>query len=329
MYIQRALRAFLAIGLGFGLLAGCGGGGYGGGGSSNPPASLTISVDPATITLGQSATVTWTSNAPCTASGDWAGSRSPSGSEMVTPTATGNFTYTLVCRGEGYGSSERESTTLTVDPAAMAGLFIGDSCCVASDEFKVAGLANDAGDYRFMLLGAHFVGKSGAAPTAYATCDMCLAGARIDDANAFRMLRIAPGISATATVRAPRRAAGPAALRISVPYDLASGRPARAADLAGIYTTYLGTGYTLTITIDAAGAVMGTDTNGCSLRGRASAVRAGVNNFRMALDVGTCGNRSGRYDGNAALNFDSSGRPTGLFLSASNAKAAIGWRLSR
>jgi hypothetical protein len=178
MDIRRTLRSLFAMGLVFGLLAGCGGSGYGGGGS-NPPASLTISVDPSTITLGQSATITWTSNAPCTASGDWSGTKSQTGSEMATPSATGSFTYTLICRGGGYGSSELESTTLMVNPAAaMAGLWIGDSCCVASDEFEAAGLTNDAGDYRFLLLGTHYIGKAGAGPIAYATCDTCLAGRR-------------------------------------------------------------------------------------------------------------------------------------------------------
>jgi len=328
MNIQFSPRAFFAVGL-VGLLAGCGGG-YGGGGGSNPPASLTISIEPSTITLGQSATITWNSNAPCTASGDWSGSKSMSGTEVVTPSATGSFTYTLVCRGEGYGSSERESTTLTVNPAAaMAGLWIGDSCCVASEEFKAAGLTDDAGDYRFLLLGTHYIGKAGAAPVAYATCDNCLAGLRADDASAFRMLSITPGVEAIASVRAPPGTPGFEAYLISAKFDPASRRPSRLADLGGSYTTYLGTGYTLTITIDAAGEVMGTDTNGCSLKGKASAVSPGANNFRMALSVGNCGSRSGRYDGNAALTIDGSGRPNGLFLSASNSKAAIGWRLSR
>ena len=55
MNIQFSLRALFAVGL-VGLLAG-GGGGYGGGGGPiHPP--LTISVEPSTITLGQSATIT-------------------------------------------------------------------------------------------------------------------------------------------------------------------------------------------------------------------------------------------------------------------------------
>ena len=49
------------------VLVACGGGG---GGSSMAPATATISLTPATITLGQSATLTWSTNGTsCTASG--------------------------------------------------------------------------------------------------------------------------------------------------------------------------------------------------------------------------------------------------------------------
>ena len=106
-------------GLTVGLLAACGGGGYGGGGGdSNPPATLSLSVEPTTITLGQSATLTWTTNgASCTAGGAWSGTKSAGGSEDVTPTETGTLTYTLTCAGGGYGESQVAMATLTVDPA--------------------------------------------------------------------------------------------------------------------------------------------------------------------------------------------------------------------
>ena len=107
-------------GLCFSLLAGCGGGGYGGGGSNPPAATGSISVSPMTITLGQSATVTWTSNgSACVASGAWSGAKAGSGSETVTPTATGTFMYTLTCSGGGYRESGDISTALTV--TAMSG----------------------------------------------------------------------------------------------------------------------------------------------------------------------------------------------------------------
>lgn len=99
------------------LLASCGGGYGGGGGTSR--ASVSISVNPPTITLGQSATLTWSSNAgACTASGEWTGTKPAVGSETVTPTRTGMLTYSLVCTGGGYNDSDTLSTTLTVNPAA-------------------------------------------------------------------------------------------------------------------------------------------------------------------------------------------------------------------
>lgn len=57
-----------------GIIAGCGGVG-----STTQP-TVTVSVSPATITLGSSATLTWSSTNPtsCTPSGDWSGrSRGP------------------------------------------------------------------------------------------------------------------------------------------------------------------------------------------------------------------------------------------------------------
>lgn len=118
--MKTCLAVFRVVlpGLTVGLLAACGGGGYGGGGDSNPPATLSLSVEPTTITLGQSALLTWTTNGTsCTAGGAWSGTKSAGGSEDVTPTETGTLTYTLTCAGGGYGESQRASATLTVDPA--------------------------------------------------------------------------------------------------------------------------------------------------------------------------------------------------------------------
>jgi uncharacterized protein (TIGR03118 family) len=52
------------------------------------------------------------------ATGAWSGTKAPSGTEEVTPTATGTLTYSLVCSGGGYGESSTRSATLTVNPAA-------------------------------------------------------------------------------------------------------------------------------------------------------------------------------------------------------------------
>jgi uncharacterized protein (TIGR03118 family) len=100
-------------------LAGCGGGGYGGG-SGNPAPTASLTVEPTTITIGQSATLTWSSNqgTSCTASGAWNGTQQPTGTAEVTPTATGAVTYTLACSGDAYSGSATQSVTLTVQAAS-------------------------------------------------------------------------------------------------------------------------------------------------------------------------------------------------------------------
>jgi hypothetical protein len=327
MNIRSTTLARVATLLGAGLLMSCGGGSYGGGGS-NPPASLTISISPTTITLGQSATVTWTSNAPCTASGAWSGTKAASGSETVTPAQTGILTYTLICRGSGYRESSSESAALTVNPAALAGLWSGDACCMESNSFPVTGITSASGDYRFLALGMHYVGKAGAAPVAYATCGSCLAGERVADRHEFKLLAITPRELAHESISTLDRMAQRGIVEFSVPYDQAFERPWGIANLQGIYTTSQGTGYTLTIVVDAAGRLSGVDTNGCDLQGEISNRSRGFNYHDVVLDVSRCGKRSGRYDGMAAQISDPAGRATELFLSTSNAEAAIGWRLS-
>ena len=101
------------------VLVACGGGG---GGSNMAPATATIAVTPATIALGQSATLTWSTNGTsCTASGAWSGDQAASGTLVVTPTATGAQTYTLVCSGGIYSASTSQSATLTVnEPSAFS-----------------------------------------------------------------------------------------------------------------------------------------------------------------------------------------------------------------
>lgn len=328
MTIRRAAFVGIVAGLCAGLLMSCGGG-YGGGGS-NPPASLTISVSPTTITLGQSATVTWTSNASCTASGAWSGTKAASGNEMVTPAAAGTFTYTLICSGGGYGESQSRSATLMVNPVmVVAGLWSGTVCCVKLDPFPVTGIKSGSGDDRFLLLGTHYVGKAGIAQTAYATCSSCLAGALETDPNDFKLLTATQGVSARASIKAPNLTPQPETVEFTVPYDKSFERASSAATVRGVYTTNLGTGYTLTIAIDATGQVTGNDTNGCNLDGQVSTSHPTVNYYDVVLDVRTCDNSNGRYKGSAALIFDGTGSATELFLSASNSSAAIGWRLSR
>ena len=81
--------------------------------------TVTISVAPTSITVGQSAVVTWSSaNATsCTASSAWSGAQATSGSLTVNPTAAGSLSYALSCTGAG--GSVSGTAALTVNAAAV------------------------------------------------------------------------------------------------------------------------------------------------------------------------------------------------------------------
>jgi uncharacterized protein (TIGR03118 family) len=85
-----------------------------------PPVApnLAITVKPGTIILGQSATLSWSSNSvtACVASGAWSGPQPPQGTSSVTPTTAGTFAYVLGCSTPV--GSLADSAVLTVRPAA-------------------------------------------------------------------------------------------------------------------------------------------------------------------------------------------------------------------
>jgi hypothetical protein len=293
--LTRAIAA-----CGFILLASCGGG-YGGDGGDNPPATLNISVAPETITLGDSATITWSSNARrCTASDAWTGEKPSDGSETVTPDAAGTLTFSMVCSGGGYGSSQTGSAVLEVEPARAAAVFRGEACCIESKSFEIAGLTDDAGDARLLALDTHLVGRAGQAPLAFAACADCLAGARQAKPRAFRLLSVATD----------------------------AGVPSGAGSLEGSFSTQLANGYALTVTIDRSGSLSGVDSNGCMIEGRVN-LRPGARVAAVSHRVTGCGSRDGHFDGLVAAVADEAGDTPGLLLSTSNESAAIGWRLSR
>jgi len=79
-----------------------------------------ISVSPSTITLGQSAMVTWDAiNATSCAGSGSLSTSAVSGSTTVTPTATGTQTYTLTCKNAQ--GSAMNSATLTVNAMMSSG----------------------------------------------------------------------------------------------------------------------------------------------------------------------------------------------------------------
>lgn len=131
------------------LLASCGGGGGSGGNgymAPPPPApTVTVSVDPGTITLGQSATVKWSSTnaTACTASGAWSGSQATSGQSTVTPTADGALTYTLMCSGGN--QQAQQGAPLQVDSAYSSTILVSDMAGVSINGNADANLKNPWG----------------------------------------------------------------------------------------------------------------------------------------------------------------------------------------
>jgi OmpA-like transmembrane domain len=92
-----------------------------------PPApTVTLSVDPTSIALGQSAMLTWSSTnaTSCTASGAWSGTQKTSGTLQVTPSSAGTSAYMLSCSGADNGASGTSVAKLTVSApmAAVTGL---------------------------------------------------------------------------------------------------------------------------------------------------------------------------------------------------------------
>ena len=83
-----------------------------------PPApTVTITVSPSSITIGQSATLKWSSTnaAACSAFGGvWSGSEATSGTQSVSPSVAGTNTYSLVCVGPGTGATAQASASLSV-----------------------------------------------------------------------------------------------------------------------------------------------------------------------------------------------------------------------
>ena len=115
MRIMKTLISTIALAL---ALSGCGGGG--GGSAPISPNGVQFSINPGLITEGSSATLTWssTNTTSCSASGndsgEWSGSQPASGSQMVTPSGAGSYTYTLTCSGAGGPASNSATLAVTI-----------------------------------------------------------------------------------------------------------------------------------------------------------------------------------------------------------------------
>ncbi len=87
-------------------------------GSTTPvPPTVTVTPTTATINLGSSQTISWTSTGAtsCVKAGSWSGTATTTGNETVTPPSTGTYTYTITCTNND-GSASDSSVVTVSDP---------------------------------------------------------------------------------------------------------------------------------------------------------------------------------------------------------------------
>jgi Beta-propeller repeat len=87
-------------------------------GPAAPSPTVTIIATPTSIIVGQSSTLTWSSTnaTSCTASGAWSGTEPVTGTQTLTPSATGSGVYTLTCTGSGGSANASASLTTNAAP---------------------------------------------------------------------------------------------------------------------------------------------------------------------------------------------------------------------
>ena len=129
-------------------LISCGGGG--GGGSSDPDHTITINPiinsfisSSSSITVGNSVDLTWTTTntISCSASGDWDGTKSLSGSENLVLSDVKTYTFTLTCRGEDPQNTTSKSIDVEVSSIDSSDIYSEDKPSYCKDPL------NDSSDY--------------------------------------------------------------------------------------------------------------------------------------------------------------------------------------
>ena len=130
------------------LLISCGGGG--GGGSSDPDQTVTINPiinsfisSSSSITVGNSVDLTWTTTntISCSASGDWNGTKTLSGSENLVLSDVKTYTFTLTCRGEDPQNTTSKSIDVEVSSIDSSDIYSEDKPSYCKDPL------NDSSDY--------------------------------------------------------------------------------------------------------------------------------------------------------------------------------------
>ena len=104
------------------LISSCGGGGGGGEPAAPPPPppspAATISIEPSSAYIYEAVSVTWSSTnaTACTASGDWSGAKSISGTESISFETIGEKNLTIECTGSGGSASASATVSISYKP---------------------------------------------------------------------------------------------------------------------------------------------------------------------------------------------------------------------
>ena len=160
MYFVKRINVTLIILF----LTSCGGGGGGGGGANlpsptqaapaSPSATNTFSSDASLVDVGESTTLTWASTnaSSCSASGDWSGTKSTSGSENIVLNEAKNYSFVLNCSGASkslnISSSYGISGIVYSDSPSSYTVFIDQNINGILDSNELTAIPSDDGYYR-------------------------------------------------------------------------------------------------------------------------------------------------------------------------------------
>ena len=152
----------------------CGGGGGGGGGSTPPPnpaPSVNLSASASEQLVNSNVTLTWSSSnaTSCSASGDWSGTKSTSGSEDVTISKAGSNTYSLACSGAGGNRSDavivvgyRNTDGIVVDGyISGADVFIDENDNFVNDGSEYSTTSDNEGKFTIRYANGNLVSIGG------------------------------------------------------------------------------------------------------------------------------------------------------------------------
>ena len=113
--------------------------------TANPVPTVTLVANPTSVVSNASSTLTWVSTnaTTCTASGDWSGSKTLSGSE-VQNNLTSNKSYTIVCTGLGGSATSTATVTVTANPVPTVTLVANPTSVVSNASSTLTWISTNA-----------------------------------------------------------------------------------------------------------------------------------------------------------------------------------------